>query len=473
MFRIPLGRVSLALFAFAAVGLSNAAAASTPADYYVSPSGSNASSCTAAAPCLTLDRAYHLAAPGQVVELSSGLYAAQKLTYDATKVGANASVTFRAASGTLAALAGLTLDGAQHVTVLGNSPNSNLVRLGALQKPTDGITLRTDPTTMDTGGNLMVQNCANNNTFRNLDMQQFGISGSDGTVIDGGSVGGYDNNGGDSFVGNPAKGTAWCLAHNPLNTHITHLVFHDVLRTNLPSAHPDCLQFYGSDGVVVDYNTFARCATSHIMDRPSFVGSVEDHQVFDHNLLGPLVEGGNTIAAGATTDVMGSVTISNNVCAATCFSNMGATYRSFTVTGNWWGYLSRYGCQLDIAKVSLMDSNQFGIGQYLCGARSSVVSTQPDPFNVPDTAPPTAPGTISLDAFQASSVTFSWSPAIDNVAVAGYSVYLDGSKLATVSGTSTTVSGLAWGAHALAVEAYDAAGNVSPQVQRSITSSWG
>jgi len=381
MFRLAPGRLSsLAVLAYAAFVVSNAAAATTPASYYVSPSGSNSNPCTAARPCLTLDRAYHLATPGQVVELAGGNYRPQLLTYDAAKVGAPADVVFRAATGSLATLGGLTLNGASHVSVLGNSPNSNLVRLGPLRRPADGITLKADPTALDGGGILMVRNCANNDTFRNLDMEQFGVSGSDGTVIDGGSVGGYDQSGGDSFVGNPTRGTPWCAAHNPVSTHITHLVFHDVLRTKLPTAHPDCLQFYGSDGVLVDYNTFARCGTSNIMDRPSFKGSIEDHQVFDHNLLGPLVEGGNTIAAGARTDVMGQVTISNNVCATSCLSNTGASYASFTVTGNWWGALAGYSCAADRAKASVMDGNQFGSGAYLCGTRAVLVSVQPDPF---------------------------------------------------------------------------------------------
>jgi hypothetical protein len=332
-----------------------------------------------------MDRAYHLARPGATVELAAGSYGAQRITYDASKVSATSDVSFRAAQGALAALAGMALDGARHVTVVGHSPNSNLVRLGALSRPAEGITLRPDPTAIDTGGDLTLNNCANNNTFYNLDLRQFGIVGSDGTTIDGGSVGGYDNSAGDSFVGPPyqMRGTSWCTGHNPLDTHLTHLVFHDVLRTQLTSAHPDCLQFYGSDGVLVDYNSFARCGTANIMDRPAFAGSVEDHQVFDHNLLGPLVEGGNTIAAGATTDVMGHVTISSNVCATSCISNLGASFGTLAVTGNWWGYLTGYGCAVLLAKASVFAGNRFAPGQYLCGSQAITDATQPDPFAQP------------------------------------------------------------------------------------------
>jgi hypothetical protein len=466
------GRIVLAVLALAGVGAVSASAAPPPPTIFVAVSGSDANPCTVASPCLTMNRAYRLAVPGQTVELAGGAYAAQRLSYDATKVDAAVDVTFRAAPGALALLAGLALDGAQHVAVVGDSPNGNLTRLGPLQKPADGITLRADPTAMDTGGDLELTNCANNDSFSGLDMRQFGISSSDNTLIDGGSVGGYDNVGGDSFVGPPylMRSTAWCVGHNPLNTHITHLVFHDVLRTNLPAAHPDCLQFYGSDGVLVDYNSFARCATSDIMDRPSYAGSVEDHQVFDHNLLGPLVEGGNTILAGGGTDVMGSVTISSNVCATSCVSNMGASFSSFAVVGNWWGTMASYGCSRIIAKASLFSANQFGVGQYLCGSQSSLLATQPDPF--PDAQAPSAPGALSLDGFQASTITVSWASSNDNVGVASYDVYVDGVKAASVTGLGTTVSGLSWGSHLIAVAARDTAGNTSPLTTRAISSSW-
>jgi hypothetical protein len=466
------GRILLAVLAFASIGAATASAGSPPATIFIATSGSDANACTAAAPCLTMNRAYRLAAPGAVVELAGGSYPAQRLTYDATKVGVSADVTFRAASGALAALAGLALDGAQHVVIVGDSPNSNLTRLGPLQKPVDGITLRPDPTLMDTGGDLTLSNCADNNSFIGLDMRQFGVSGSDNTLIDGGSAGGYDNVGGDSYVGPPylMRGTPTCVGHNPLNTHITHLVFHDVLRTNLLSAHPDCLQFYGSNGVLVDYNSFARCGTSNIMDRPSYAGSVEDNQVFDHNLLGPLVEGGNTIVAGATTDVMGNVTISNNVCARTCVSTMGASFASLTVTGNWWGYMVSYGCAQDLAKASLFSGNSFAPGQYLCGSQSGTLSIQADPF--PDAQAPSAPGALSVDASQASSVDVSWAPSTDNLGVVAYDVYLDGVLATSVTTLATTVDGLSWGSHTITVAARDAADNTSPLTTRAIASSW-
>jgi hypothetical protein len=52
-------------------------------------------------------------------------------------------------------------------------------------------------------------------------MRQFGISRSDRVTVDGGSVGGYDNSGGDSFVSGPNLGrsTSYCAAENRRHFH--------------------------------------------------------------------------------------------------------------------------------------------------------------------------------------------------------------------------------------------------------------
>lgn len=93
----------------AAVGLVIAAPASTvdgarlkstdQATLFLSPSGSDSAACTAQAPCKSFNRAYHLAKPGQVVQLAAGDYGGQSLTYDASKRNAGSYVVFRPAQG--------------------------------------------------------------------------------------------------------------------------------------------------------------------------------------------------------------------------------------------------------------------------------------------------------------------------------------------------------------------------------------
>ncbi len=83
----------------------------------------------------------------------------------------------------------------------------------------------------------------------------------------------------------------------------------------------------------------------------------------------------------------------------------------------------------------------------------------------PDTTAPSAPTGLAATGSTVSSVSLGWNQSSDNVAVTGYGVYRNGTLVATTSGTSYTVSGLGCGtSYSFSVDAYDAAGNRSPQV---------
>jgi hypothetical protein len=88
------------------------------------------------------------------------------------------------------------------------------------------------------------------------------------------------------------------------------------------------------------------------------------------------------------------------------------------------------------------------------------------PVAVADTAPPSAPANFASTGSNASSLSVSWSPSTDDVGVAGYNVYRGGNRVAQLGdqASSYTFTGLTCGTtHALAVEAFDDVGNVSPQ----------
>jgi chitodextrinase len=79
-----------------------------------------------------------------------------------------------------------------------------------------------------------------------------------------------------------------------------------------------------------------------------------------------------------------------------------------------------------------------------------------------DSAAPSAPSGLAAGDETATSVGLSWTAASDNVTVAGYGIYVDGTRVATATGTSATVTGLACDrSYSFAVDAYDPAGNVS------------
>jgi chitodextrinase len=82
-----------------------------------------------------------------------------------------------------------------------------------------------------------------------------------------------------------------------------------------------------------------------------------------------------------------------------------------------------------------------------------------------DTSPPTAPGNPTATATSPTAITLSWQASTDNVGVTGYTVYRDGTEIATVNGSTTSYSdgGLIPGTtHTYTVTASDGAGNVSP-----------
>jgi chitinase len=79
-----------------------------------------------------------------------------------------------------------------------------------------------------------------------------------------------------------------------------------------------------------------------------------------------------------------------------------------------------------------------------------------------DTTPPSAPGNLHSTGTTSSSVSLAWTASTDNVGVTGYDVFRGSTKVATVTGTSATDTGLAASTtYTYTVTAHDAAGNVS------------
>jgi hypothetical protein len=90
-----------------------------------------------------------------------------------------------------------------------------------------------------------------------------------------------------------------------------------------------------------------------------------------------------------------------------------------------------------------------------------------------DTTAPSAPSNFVATGRTQTTIASSWTASSDNLGVAGYNLYLNGTKLPTpVSGTSYTFSGLGCGtSYTLGVAAFDAAGNVSARTSLSASTS--
>src|SRR6266566_3511578 len=84
----------------------------------------------------------------------------------------------------------------------------------------------------------------------------------------------------------------------------------------------------------------------------------------------------------------------------------------------------------------------------------------------PDITAPSAPASLTATATPTPEVDLSWSASTDNVGVTGYTIYRDGSVLATVSGSTLTYADTAvvqTTSYSYRVDAFDAAGNHSAQ----------
>src|SRR3989449_106838 len=79
-----------------------------------------------------------------------------------------------------------------------------------------------------------------------------------------------------------------------------------------------------------------------------------------------------------------------------------------------------------------------------------------------DTTAPTVPTGLAASAVTSTSLTLSWNASIDNIGVAGYRVYRDGTLVTSLSGTSASITGLSAGVpYSFTVSAFDASGNAS------------
>jgi len=102
-------------------------------------------------------------------------------------------------------------------------------------------------------------------------------------------------------------------------------------------------------------------------------------------------------------------------------------------------------------------------GNESCSGTTQITGTR-DPITGVDKEAPSVPEDLTATAVSSSQINLSWNASTDNVGVTGYSIYRDGSgsPLKTVTGTSTTDTGLNPSTtYCYRVLAYDAAGNKS------------
>ena len=140
--------------------------------------------------------------------------------------------------------------------------------------------------------------------------------------------------------------------------------------------------------------------------------------------------------------------------------------------------VSRYTVYRDGAPVGSSTSPAYTLAGLVCGTtylvavdasdaagnRSARTQTYLSTTACADVTSPTGPAEVILASRTQTSISVSWPAATDNVGVAGYGIYKGGTQIASVAETAHTLTGLICGTnYTIGVDAYDGAGNRSPQ----------
>ena len=226
----------LLILAAAALGGSAQVTAAPTASVFVATTGSDSNPCTSAAPCLTLDRAYHVATPGQVVSVAAGTYSDQTITADATKTSTS-DVVFQPAG----AVSVSSLD------VVGSHLEFDGMVFTNFQ-------WRTEPAATDV-------------TFRNDSAPKFTIAGSSQVSVIGGTYGPIDNASNEIAPSSPTDTTV------PTNILIDGVTIHGYHQTDGVS-HVDCIHSWGVNGLTIRNSLMYDCEHFDILfTLDSVVGS--------------------------------------------------------------------------------------------------------------------------------------------------------------------------------------------------------
>jgi len=233
-------------------GRATARARFTVEHLFVAATGSDAAGCAAARPCLTLDRAYHKAVPGQVVELVGGRYGEQTISADPSKSSAS-DVVFRPVKGASVSIGSVYVNG-KHFSLQDVSVDS-----------------------------VDFYDTADDVTFRNVVMRGFWIWSASNISILGGAVGPLLD-----VVPYVAYGKSQVA---PRQILIDGVLFHDIQRSS-ESVHAECLMVSGGDGVTIRNSRFTRCAVMDLFFT-SWSGPAEPKNVvLENNFFDAPASGG-------------------------------------------------------------------------------------------------------------------------------------------------------------------------------------
>lgn len=309
------------LAAFAVVAVPHTGRAPAHADAaaaYVATTGSDSNPCAQTAPCLTFNRAYRVAQPGQTVEVAAGTYPGQTISPDPAKAGATSAVIFQPAAGA-------------SVSVAGGDINTGFVEWRGLAV-TDGLSI-------EPASSSAPPSAVTNVTLRGLTMESLFVYGNS-NLVTGGSVGGFNA----CDRSNQEDGIELWMRNGIGTTGntIDGVVLHDISIEQFEpgsnvcgslNRHADCIQILSGHDETIEHSTFYNCPTSDIIARP-FRDSLTNITIED-NFLGQIAHPGQNLSIGTTSppDPCGPIQILYNTSLGGGVGG-GCTPNAVTVKGN-------------------------------------------------------------------------------------------------------------------------------------------
>jgi hypothetical protein len=210
-----------------------------PASVFVTPKGSDANPCTRKRPCRSFDRAYHVASPGDTVNVAGGYYPSQTLSRKAHAAPPHVYIRETPGARVIVGNPGaenncLGFDGAQYVTVRGVATRYTTV---GGQRHQCGVSIGR--------GN------AHHVTLIGVNAGMIWF-GADNVRVFGGDFGpGIDENTKIEFA----------TGHAPRNILIQGARIHDA---RMHREHQECIALWGGTGITIRNSHIYNCAVFHL-----------------------------------------------------------------------------------------------------------------------------------------------------------------------------------------------------------------
>ena len=240
------GRVAVAPGVTVRVPSAPPVAPEVPATRFVATDGSDSGECLAASPCQSFDRAYEVAAPGEVVDVAGGTYPEQRIEHDGDKT-ATEDVFFRPAAGSFVKVAGDIEAYGSHLTLMAMQARDTNI-------PYDGPADVSDV------------------TFWGMDGRNFTIDSGRQVSVIGGDYGPASSCGGSYGGGNNGIRMNRPGAM-PTDILIWGVDIHDVQSYDLDACHIECLIVGAVENLTVRGSAFWNCSIFDIFLQP-FNGAI-------------------------------------------------------------------------------------------------------------------------------------------------------------------------------------------------------